>query len=255
MINFNRLTYLTLLLLLSLSTGFAQSAPGYLGKRDIISYRGLIGPGFQPSGPEIDYNVDGSRGEYDLWGLFYENQLSYERVMSRKFSLRTSLSQQSFHFGTSILNEGFYFGDDYYRLESFIPGNAMGIEIAARWYYKHFAPLGWYYEIFVGYQNVSYGEVNFEWIGSSSNPNIVIEPGSRSLFPVGFGWGYQRIFEDKYLVGFGTQISYAFASPPDNYFDAIPDQESLEESVKKAAGAGASSGRLFPFYFTLGYLL
>lgn len=250
-----RLFYISsLLFLFSNGLSLAQSAPGYLGKRDIISYRGLIGPGFQPTGPDIGRNADGT-ADYEILGLFYENQINYERVMSRKFSLRTSISQQSFHFGTSLLNDNYFFGDGYHRLESFIPGNAVGIEIAARWYYKHFAPLGWYYEILVGYQNVSYGDVNYEWVGNTVESDITIEAGSTSIFPIGIGWGYQRIIQDKYLIGFGTQISYAFARPPDNYFSFESDPSALEESVKEAAAAGASSGRLFPFYFTLGYLL
>lgn len=252
--NIRFLSIFTLVLLLSSSLSFAQSAPGYLGKKNVLSYRGLIGPGFQPGGPEIGRNSDGT-SEYEIFGLFYENQLNYERVLSRKFSIRTSLTQQSFHFGTSLLNDNYFFGDGYHRLESFIPGNAVGVEIAARWYYKHFAPVGWYYEILVGYQNVSYGEVNYEWVGNTPGNDITIEAGSTRIIPIGFGWGYQRIIQDQFVIGFGTQISYAFASPPDNYFGFESDPSALEEAVKEAAAAGASSGRLFPFYFTLGYLL
>lgn len=257
MINYNRLTYFFLLLFFTLTSGFAQKAPGYLGKRNIISYRGLIGPGFQPSGPKIERASDGAvldpSGEYAVRGLFYENQVSYERVMSRKFSLRTSLTQQSFHFGTSLpLNS--YGSFDYTRLESYIPGNAVGIEIAARWYYKHFAPLGWYFELHAGYQRVSYDEASFETRLNSINSTYTNPEGSTNTFPIGFSWGYQRVIEDKYVIGFGTQIAAAFNFPPDGFYGVFDEQE-IARTVEEAAAAGASSGRVVPFFFTLGYLL
>lgn len=144
MINIFRSVSLLLLLLLG-SGSFAQTVPGYLGKRNIISYRGLIGPGFQPSGPEIfgfselgrpQASPDGLFNN----GLFYENQLNFERVMSRKFSLRAALSQQSFHFGSSLIDDDGYYPSSererYMSLQEFVPGRALGFEVGARWYYQ-----------------------------------------------------------------------------------------------------------------------
>jgi len=238
------------------ATCFAQNAPGYLGKRDVLSYRGLIGPSVQPNGPEISGYPDGSPRAESSLGLFYENQLSYERVMTRRFSLRTSLSQQSFHFGTSL---GYGYGGfnndgDYLRITSFIPGNSIGLELAARWYYKHFAPLGWYFEVHVGYQSISYEAAEFERRISMVTENFNTEAGSTSLIPFGIGWGYQRVIQDKYVVGFGTQISAAIISDAQFYYTDV-DLTTLQNRVTDAAETGATVGRFFPFFFTLGYLL
>lgn len=256
----SRIRYFIISLFLSSSLSFAQKAPGYLGKKNIISYRGLIGPGFQPTGPERNATggAEDITGYGAIFGLFYENQLSYERVMTRRFSLRTSITQQSFHFGTSIEGEDAFWINstnyDYIRLKSYIPGNALGVEIAARWYYKHFAPLGWYFELHVGYQSISYGDAEYSERVSNVLSEFTVPGGNTRLFPVGFGWGYQRIIEDKFTLGFGTQISLAVFSAPDIY-GGFSSSEVSTEILAEAAQAGASSGRILPFFFTFGYLL
>lgn len=263
MINIFRSVSLLLLLLLG-SGSFAQSVPGYLGKRNIISYRGLFGLGWQPSGPEIfGYSEEGSPqakpDEIINNGLFYENQLNFERVMSRKFSLRAALSQQSFHFGTSLRDGGADNPDPrrvrYMALQEFVPGRALGFEVGARWYYQHFTPMGWYFELHLGYQNVSYEGASFirqtEDIPSSI---ISTEVGSLNLLTWGFGWGYQRIIQDKYLVGVGFQLTGA-AIHGENTVNVNMSTEELQKKVSGAAGSGAMSGRFAPFFFTIGYLL
>lgn len=263
MINIFRSVSLLLLLLLG-SGSFAQSVPGYLGKRNIISYRGLIGPGFQPSGPEIFGFSEQGRpqakpdGLFNN-GLFYENQLNFERVMSRKFSLRAALSQQSFHFGSSLIDDDGYYAsfeqERYMSLEKFVPGRALGFEVGARWYYQHFAPMGWYFELHLGYQNVSYEGASFIRQTEDIPVSIIsTEAGSINLLTWGFGWGYQRIIQDKYLVGLGTQLTGA-AVRSANDVNANMSPEELQEKVGRAAGMGAMSGRFMPFFFTIGYLL
>lgn len=268
------LPMLTLALLAS-SALYAQVTPGYLGKKLAVSYRGTFFPAIlHPTNSSIDgfsgsdFISDGKL-QNDGIGLSFLHHLDLETVISPRSSLVIGLDFYRTFYGGNI---NFSFDPtlhytshpDFEPMGDFPSMLSTGASFGLRRYSDHFAPLGSYFQLSAGFDNINYS--GFEY-PVNNGQTIVVEGGRISALRINASWGTQRIINDYIVIGYGLDISYGFfsggenqsfsrASLWDDYHVAeVPENADRgQRAVEEAVAQRALSKGLMNLSFTIGLL-
>jgi hypothetical protein len=172
---------------------------GYQGKRSSIEYANYFFPAY--------YNPN-ANGKSGLLKLNDRNSLSFDYVITKHYSLGCSFEFFKTKYKYPII----------YDYNEEINTNVLG-DISSTLFgihYKHFytflAPLGSYYRVDVCYIRFKTGFNREEIIKSQnySNANLIMDIKNDKYYNgllVGVTYGYQRVYYDRLIVGYGFQIA------------------------------------------------
>lgn len=210
-------------IILMLSTGAMQElsgqvVPGYLGKKMTLSYRGGLFPAvLHPTSPTLVERDDSYDSDYlnkDGIGLSFWHHLDFERVSGSHFSLVGSADFYRTHYGTTLTfnadpTESYTSRPDYEPIEAFPSMLSIGGSVGFRWYSEHYAPLGDYFQLSLGFDNISYDGFDAP-VGQTEV--ISVADGSIQSLRLAMSWGTQRIINDQIVIGYGFDLSYGVYS-------------------------------------------
>lgn len=204
---------LSLLLLVScFHAAEGQTIPGYMGKRITISYNPFttlsLGNPTNSTYPDID------------GGWAFQHYFTVDYVLTKKISLIANVHTAKSFFVPQELRGLYNSQSDLYidyLLEEYPEMNSTGVDVGVRFYRKHLAPLGAYFELRAGltrikipdveYQRTSYVFVGSNQIVTANEPYIV--EGSGSLNPMlGMAFGTNRVIADKFVLSYGLDFAF-----------------------------------------------
>ncbi|MGB0177076.1 MAG: hypothetical protein ACPF9D_07915, partial [Owenweeksia sp.] len=142
------------MLLLKFTCSYAQSVPGYMGKRISVVYDGFFFPSFiNTNSREPNYSSEGyslqTAGSEGI-SLNYQHHLNISYAFTKKIGLGLDLGYLSTSFNPA---SDIYFDGNYIAAINFDQNPAVSaITVAAsmRSFTSHFAPLGSYWEYKLG---------------------------------------------------------------------------------------------------------
>lgn len=261
------------------------NAPGYLGKRITASYSGFLNLNLQNSNEEVSFeNFSSPYSEEEFYkrpenadrdlGFNYHHVLNFEWVTGKNFALRAGFISSANYFGRNLnLPTGSGInptvGEDNLqysmRLNEWGRYRANGLNLGFRWYTKHHAPLGFFFELNMGYDWISYGEVNVvrppnysaTGIPRDDLPeNFSVPEGSMTAPNLGMAWGYQRVIKDQWVIGFTSSINVVLGHSFGNRSNSLVKGSSDNiENLENTALFRYTQQRIVNFGFSIGYLL
>ena len=219
---------ITLALLLPLGI-FAQSVPGFMGKRMQVGYEGHMFPSFKNVNSE-ELPADGDIPT----SLNFQHHFHFDYTLSKKWAISVKPGFISTYAEPA----------DYYSSSSFtsnIKVSATAFTLGFKKFRQHFAPLGGYVEYRLSMLQVKAHDFSYPAGTASGNPYPAgtVTGSSAPVYSAGFGFGLNRsVFDDQLMLTVGLDFNYAFVSVESarTYFD-----DSVAEAVELGNGNSLSN--------------
>jgi hypothetical protein len=259
--NMKSLFNLLLIIALFISCNvFGQTAPGYMGRKLVISYS----PNFSPT--IANPNKNNKKG---LTSFNLNHEVSVEYSLSRKVSLGGSFQmyQTGVDYNFSIYeqrsNQSSYNGYDVANFRNDVGYgllNVKAISVYRLKFRKGISPLGKHsiLGIKILHSSTDLSNTNFtdSYYNSATRRNELEKHKTteKSISTVNFGivWGYgvNRVIKDLVVLKFGFKVNYMFMNTGD-YFRTVrsPNDQNTSEFQEIDMFKNASEKRLFAAEF------
>jgi len=228
----------------------AQTAPGYMGKKGIISYN----LGFLPG---MDY-----RYEFTITDAHY---LQYTRAFTRNKAFEVSYIHYGIKQDIDRYYNDFNYNQDAYAYYDLTPiygtfkilGNDLGISL--KFYNKNWiAPVGKYHQIGVRLMNYTITDNNtymedVNYFGFKEK--IALEPENKNKQSLGivYGYGSSRIIQNKFVIDYGFQFNLiaSTAYPAGNPYNI----RTADELFKKNSNRRIFYNQMFKLKIGIGLVI
>lgn len=210
----------------------AHNAPGYMGKKGLLTYN----LGFLPG---MDYNYQPT--------ITDAHYLQYTRAFTRNKAFEISY----IHYGIKHDIDRYYnafnyegSSSSYYELTNIygaykISGNDLGISL--KFYNKNWiAPIGKYHQLGVRLMNYTITD-NYTYMKKVNffgfEENIKLEPETKNKQSLGivYGYGSSRIVNNKFVIDYGFQYNFIVSTlyPADEPYNIITEDELFRKSSNR----------------------
>lgn len=215
----------------------AQSVPGYLGKKQIISYEFNFIPSFI-----VTNNED--LADDIVWKMTYKNAISYDYIYNKTKSITGTLD-----YTHTFLEAAPDFLSNSKTLRN--PQiNSVGIGLGIKTYLQHLAPLGSHIECKLLYRYSYISDYGIEDDVSADLEDLKV-----SQFGFGIGYMKSRVFKDRFVFSYGMNLSILLSLPDITSIDTAPVFQFESEELKDIIKTRIQLKETIYFKFSIGYLI
>lgn len=215
----------------------AQSIPGYLGKRQVVSFDFNFIPSF------VVTNNEDMTDDIAI-KMTYKNGISYDFISDKSWSYTGSLDfTQTYMEATAADFNGY----DHIRNPKI---SSIGIGAGIKIYLQHLAPLGSHLELKLLYRNSYVSDYGFE-------EEIVNGIEELNVSQLGFGIGYMksRVFNDHFVFSYGMNLNMLLSLSDILFIDTAPIFNLGSDVLKDNIKTRIQLKETIYMKFSIGYLL
>lgn len=195
----------------------AQSIPGYLGRKQIISYDFSFFPSITTTNNE-------DLAEGIVRKFTSKSGITYDYIYDKQTALTASFDYTyTFIEAVTGIPDGFTFARNP-KINSF------GFSIGAKTYLQHLAPLGSQIELKLLYRNSYISD-----FGTDDEIPTSVEGSKVSQFGFGIGYLKSRVIKDHFVFSYGMNVNFLLSPSDILFIDTAPVfffNETLKENIK-----------------------